>query len=755
MPLVPSRDPSPSRFPALPELSDLPDTQPLGGPAPWVHSSTSQSPGEDGLLPFSAMSPLVFGGGAFGEGMYNSDELIASAEPLKTIRLALRYGINAIDTSPYYHPSEFILGRVLRALRPEFRRESYFLLTKCGRYGPEKHHFDYSPERVRRSILHSCEALGTSYLDVAFMHDVEFVAEEVGLSHRSGMDAAQGPSNNQVQESLGIDPASASVVRGPGDLKVLAALGELFRLKDEGKVRAVGISGYPLPVLLRLARLVATSKEGPQRPLDVILSYSNHTLHSDILPEYMALFSEQPQGTIFNKSIRRRSPASVPSAEPRIVTAPAFLKPANVDESDFDLTKEPPFLSLPETRHFFARRSSFTGFNPQEGVSEGSDEDFNSLNAEETMPTPALSPSGSSPADSPAYGRSPLFAPMHVQSPIGGVGAGSSHSGGDALISWHPPLILNGSPFSMGLLTSRGPPPWHPAKPELRAACEDAARVLKDRSQELVHGIDGMKEARRRSRNASHTSLASLAGASGPFSKPGSGFSGPLQLGLAQLAEEEAIWRRAEARTDIEASVLLPADRFARAALAYGLRGAEISSRANRCWADATDAPEPTALFDYERKEPLLRTLTGLSTEAQVNDAIETFRILNAGRHTSDAAQPHGSSSADLLALRDDNSYQLHVKAVIADIQARLEQLALETESKSQKDPSDGSDGSPSDDDQISQGLPSPAAPKEDELEHQRYLRAFIQHCADEKFVLELMRERGVRRWSWASPAEA
>ncbi|KAK5985690.1 hypothetical protein GCK32_021834 [Trichostrongylus colubriformis] len=31
--------------------------------------------------------------------------------------------------------------------------------------------------------------------------------------------------------------------------------------------------------------------------------------------------------------------------------------------------------------------------------------------------------------------------------------------------------VLNGSPLSMGLLTERGPPPWHPADDFIKEAC--------------------------------------------------------------------------------------------------------------------------------------------------------------------------------------------------------------------------------------------------------------------------------------------
>ncbi len=45
--------------------------------------------------------------------------------------------------------------------------------------------------------------------------------------------------------------------------------------------------------------------------------------------------------------------------------------------------------------------------------------------------------------------------------------------------------VINASPLSMGLLTQQGPPSWHPASEEVKAACARAARLCKDRGQDL------------------------------------------------------------------------------------------------------------------------------------------------------------------------------------------------------------------------------------------------------------------------------
>lgn len=401
MPLYPSVEPKRSDFPEQPALETLPNDELRGGQAPWcaAHDWTSSSTASRDIDEFA--SPIVFGGGVFGQDMYNDSETLASDLPIRTVRLALRYGINAFDTSPYYFPSEFTLGNILTRLRPEFPRSSYYITTKCGRYGPEKKHFDYSPERVDRSVRGSCHRLGTDYLDTALMHDTEFVSEQVGRSHHDGWESgivaglidpsAVGfsQSRDQVIQSLGLAPSlsAATKVHGPGDEKVLGAIRALFKLKDEGVIRNVGISGYPLPVLLRISRLVATN--APYRPLDTILSYSNHCLHSDVLPGWYELFAADPRA----------------------------------DENS----------ALPD-------------------------------------------------------------------------------------LQWKAPVIVNGSPFSMGLLTDGSPPDWHPASDALRKASTEASAKLKQAGGSLVHtaltyGLRGSEVPRH---GAKKPQLRALVGLSHP-----------------------------------------------------------------------------------------------------------------------------------------------------------------------------------------------------------------------------------------------
>jgi D-arabinose 1-dehydrogenase len=158
--------------------------------------------GGGSALTVTSLPPLGLGGAPFST-QYNPSPDDESTLPVQAIlRRALSLGINLIDTSPYYGNSEIILGKALRAVwREGWDRQGMFICTKVGRVKLDE--FDYRPESVRRSVERSFERLGVGVLDVVYCHDVEFVTTG----------------------------------------EVLGAVCELFKFKDEGKVRYVGISG--------------------------------------------------------------------------------------------------------------------------------------------------------------------------------------------------------------------------------------------------------------------------------------------------------------------------------------------------------------------------------------------------------------------------------------------------------------------------------------------------------------------------------
>lgn len=114
-----------------------------------------------------------------------------------------------------------------------------FQMTKAGRYGLEREDFDYSPATIRKSVERSLSRLHTSYLDVVYLHDVEFVADEV-MPRREG---DHRPALDTEAALYGLAPGQEAKVWGEGDQRVLNAYAELQKLQSEGVIKHIGITG--------------------------------------------------------------------------------------------------------------------------------------------------------------------------------------------------------------------------------------------------------------------------------------------------------------------------------------------------------------------------------------------------------------------------------------------------------------------------------------------------------------------------------
>ena len=91
---------------------------------------------------------------------------IASA----TVRAAVEFGINYIDTSPLYQNevAERSLGVALRGLSAE-QRDAVYVSTKVGTRSGMVGQYDGAS--VHKSLAISRQALGRDYLDIVFIHD--------------------------------------------------------------------------------------------------------------------------------------------------------------------------------------------------------------------------------------------------------------------------------------------------------------------------------------------------------------------------------------------------------------------------------------------------------------------------------------------------------------------------------------------------------------------------------------------------------
>lgn len=182
-----------------------------------------------------SVSPVAFGTSPVGELFGPLDE----ADALRLVDRVVDAGIDLIDTSPYYGNAEERIGK---ALTPA-KRDRIVLATKAGRYGESD--FDFSPARVRTELENSLRRLRTDHVDILQFHDIEF--------------ADLGP-------------------------VLTDGYAELLALKDEGKCRFIGMTGYPLKTFKRVMT---------ETKVDVVLTYAKGTLLDDSLREELVPLAEQ------------------------------------------------------------------------------------------------------------------------------------------------------------------------------------------------------------------------------------------------------------------------------------------------------------------------------------------------------------------------------------------------------------------------------------------------------------------------------
>lgn len=191
------------------------------------------------------VSALSFGASSLGSVFRPTDD----SEAIRTVHTALDLGINFIDVSPYYGATkaETVLGRALR----EIKRDRYHLATKVGQYGNEE--FDFSADRVTRSLDESCVRLGVDYIDLLQCHDIEFA-----------------DLNQIVDETL---PA-------------------LLKLKTAGRIGHIGITGLPLKVF------PAVIDRTPPGLVETILSFCHYELNDTSLESLLPYLGERQIGVI-------------------------------------------------------------------------------------------------------------------------------------------------------------------------------------------------------------------------------------------------------------------------------------------------------------------------------------------------------------------------------------------------------------------------------------------------------------------------
>lgn len=197
--------------------------------------------GDTGLM----VSKLSLGLSAIGSVFRSTDD----SHSWDVVEYAIKSGINWIDGAPWYGhgKAEIVFGEAIQ--KKQIPRKAFYLATKVGRYAPDiEKMFDFSAERVTRSVDESLKRLGVDYVDLIQVHDMEF---------------------------------APSV-----DIIVNETLPALQKLKESGKVKMIGLTGYPL-------QLFKTVIERSSVNIDAILTYCHYCLNDTSLLKMLPYFESK------------------------------------------------------------------------------------------------------------------------------------------------------------------------------------------------------------------------------------------------------------------------------------------------------------------------------------------------------------------------------------------------------------------------------------------------------------------------------
>ena len=207
------------------------------------------------------VTELSFGGASIG----NLGGIVTDADATAVLDHAWAAGIRYFDTAPHYGRglSEQRLGAFF-ARKP---RDEYVLSSKVGRVltpGPELAEadgfvqplpnavrYDYSADGILESFEGSCERLGTSRIDITFVHDIG------DLTHG----AAEGA--RHMDDLLG---SGRGALR---DLKQAGRIGAIGLGVNESQVCIDVMKQVPLDVILLAGRLTLLDRQAEDGLLDL------------------------------------------------------------------------------------------------------------------------------------------------------------------------------------------------------------------------------------------------------------------------------------------------------------------------------------------------------------------------------------------------------------------------------------------------------------------------------------------------------
>ena len=169
-------------------------------------------------------------------GGHNLHPNLNESEGKDLVRTALKNGVNFIDTADIYGKgrSEELIGEVLK----EFDKDDYVIATKGAQHWFEDGTVktDNNPKYLRQAVENSLKRLQVDYIDLYYLHWPDVTV-----------------------------PFSESI-------------GELVRLKEEGKIGAIGISN------VSIEQLKEANVNGDIAVLQSPYSMLNRSVETEILP---------------------------------------------------------------------------------------------------------------------------------------------------------------------------------------------------------------------------------------------------------------------------------------------------------------------------------------------------------------------------------------------------------------------------------------------------------------------------------------
>ena len=193
------------------------------------------------------VSPVIFGAWAIGGWMWGGNE---ERDSIEAIRAALEGGINTIDTAAIYGMgySEELVGKAIKG-----RRDQVVIATKCGMRWDSDEGSDPWPQK------------DNSGKDVVI--------------RKNGKAASIFHECEQSLKRLGVDVIDLYQIHWPDvSTPVAETIGALEKLRQQGKVRAIGTSNYDVDWLGAALNVAPIASDQP--PYSIL----RRDIEKDILP---------------------------------------------------------------------------------------------------------------------------------------------------------------------------------------------------------------------------------------------------------------------------------------------------------------------------------------------------------------------------------------------------------------------------------------------------------------------------------------